>query len=174
MSAQDDQFQLRRRAAEMILGTPDLTDELTDAEARPLVHWGLAQGEVVADRLQAAGAMEALTAAAGPGETLADRMSPVRRVMKTINRLATERHELEPVVVAEEIAYILELAARLPDPPPQGVLPTTLAELAGWQVEMDNQAFVWALLTLLGVEPAIEQHTDERELWGGREHGENE
>mgnify|MGYP000358519673 CR=1 FL=1 len=49
MSAQSDQSQLRRRAAEMILGTPDLTDELTDAEARPLLHWGLAQAEFAAE-----------------------------------------------------------------------------------------------------------------------------
>jgi hypothetical protein len=174
MSAQDDPGQLRQRAAETILGTPDLTDELTDAEARPLVHWGVAQAEVAAEQAQAPGALERLAAAAGPGETLADRMSPVRRVMKAINRLAAERHELEPAVVAEEIAYILELAARLPDPPPQDILHTTLAELAGWQAEMDNLAFVWALLTLLGVESETEQQADSAEQWGEREHGENE
>jgi hypothetical protein len=157
----------------MILGTPDLTDELTDAEARPLVHWGLAQAEVAADRVQAPGAMERLAATGGPGETLADRVSPVRRVMKFINRLAVERHELEPAVVTEEIAYIFELAKRLPDPPPQDILHPTLADLAGWQVEMDNLAFVGALLTLLGVESETEQRADSAEQWGGKERGEN-
>ncbi|MGD8795036.1 MAG: hypothetical protein PVF47_20980, partial [Anaerolineae bacterium] len=80
---------------------------------------------------------------------------------------------LEPAVVAEEIAYIFELAKRLPDPPPQDILHPTLADLAGWQVEMDNLAFVGALLTLLGVESETEQRADSAEQWGGKERGEN-
>ena len=174
MSAQSDQSQLRRRAAEMILGTPDLTDELTDAEARPLIHWGLAQAEFAADRVQAESAMEAFVAAERPGEALADRVSRVRRVVKAVNRLATERHELEPEVVAEELAYIFERAGRLPNPPPKGILSTTLAELAGWQAGMDNAAFVWALLTLLGAEPEGEQDPGNEELQGEKDDGENE
>jgi hypothetical protein len=158
----------------MILGTPDLTDELTDAEARPLLHWGLAQAEFAADRVQAESAMEAFVAAGGPGEALADRVSRVRRMIKAVNRLATERHELKPEVVAEELAYIFELAGRLPNPPPEGILSTTLAELAGWQAEMDNAAFVWALLTLLGAKPEVAPHPGDEELHGGENNDENE
>jgi len=158
----------------MILGTPDLTDELTDAEARPLIHWGLAQAEFAAERVQAENALEVYVAAEGPGEALADRVSRVRRVIKAVNRLAAERHELKPDVVAEEMDYILELAGRLPNPPPKDILSTTLAELAGWQAGMDNAAFVWALLTLLGAEPDIEQEPGDEELQGGKDDGENE
>jgi hypothetical protein len=174
MSAQSDLSQLRQRAAEMILGTPDLTDELTDAAAWPLIRWGLAQAEVVAERLQAANALEVLAAAPGLADSLADGMSHVRRVIKAVNRLAAERHELEPAVVAEELAYIFELATQLPNPPPAGVLRTTMAELAGWQREMDTMAFLWALLTLLGAEPEIEQHSGDQELRGGETDGKDD
>ena len=72
----------------MILGTPDLTDELTYAAAWPLIRWGLAQAEVVAERLQAANALEVFAAAPGLADSLADGMSHVRRVIKAVNRLA--------------------------------------------------------------------------------------
>ena len=41
---------LKKRAAETILGDVDLRDELTDDEAQPLIDFGLAQVEALARR----------------------------------------------------------------------------------------------------------------------------
>ena len=39
---------LRQLAAEMILESSSLTDDLTDEEARPLIAWGLDQADAAA------------------------------------------------------------------------------------------------------------------------------
>jgi hypothetical protein len=64
---------------------------------------------------------------------------------------------LETPNLTDELAYILDLSRQLPLPPARPVTRTALAELAAWQNEMDNAAFVWAILTLLGQEPPLSE-----------------
>jgi len=128
----------RQRAAEMILDMPSLTDELADAAARPLLEWGVGQAEAEAD--------------ASDGDLAAERAGPVRRIIKVVSRLAADRHVLEPEQVAEELTLVLDLADRLPRPPALHARPvrsSVVADLAAWQMEMDDRTFVRSVLALL-------------------------
>jgi len=128
----------RQRAAEMILSTPDLTDELTDVAARLLIEWGVAQAEAAV--------------ATGGTDLAAERAGPVRRVIKVISSLAADRRTLEPEQVAEELTLVLDLADRLPRPPvlqAHSVRSSGVADLAAWQTEMDDRTFVRSVLALL-------------------------
>ena len=128
----------RQRAAEMILGTPDLTDELTDAAARPLIEWGVGQAEAAAG--------------ANGVEPAAEGAAPVRRIIKVVNSLAADRRTLEPGQVAEELTLVLDLAERLPRPPElqgRAARASAVADLAAWQTEMDDPTFVRSVLALL-------------------------
>lgn len=165
---------LRKWAAGMILDTPDLADELTDDEARPLLAWGVAQAEAAAR--QAAVPEQAAAALAGDDlqAALSGRLSPVRRVMKAINSLAADRRQLEAAALVEELQYVVELAGRLPNPPRQVVDAPTLADLAARQVTMDNGAFVQALLALLAGDLEPEKRAPQPNMEAGERDDEKE
>jgi len=82
-----------RLAAEIILESSSLTDELTDKEARPLLFWGLAQAESAVDAVVATqgvpvGHVVAVLPAADLRAVLAGRLAQVRRMVKAISTLA--------------------------------------------------------------------------------------
>jgi hypothetical protein len=163
MSEASNRAQLDRLAAGLILDSASLTDELTDEEAQPLIDWGLAQAvaaavDVANDPLQVA------TAAADQQETLADRVAPVRRVMKAINNLTADRHKLPPDQVLAEVQYLLELAANLPQPPTQpSVEARKMAEM-GWsqhQADLGNGPFVLMVLELLETDAGLSKEAKE-------------
>lgn len=144
---------LQERAAEMVLSMSTMTDDLTDEEARPLIAWAVGQAEAVAREVAAGGARGAAPGAAvpDPAELLADRLTPVRKLVRAVSSLAADRHRLNEEEVAEEIDYVVELGDRLPG---AGMRPRTVAngahaaapDLARRQAEMDNREFVIALL----------------------------
>jgi hypothetical protein len=154
MGEQASREKLHQWAAEVILASSSLTDGLSDDEARPLIAWGLAQAQAAAQEMAAAG----LVTAGLPGDdahnSVADRLTPVRRIMKGVTRLASERHELSPQDLFEELQYLLELARGLPQPPAWDKPEIPLAELAGLQTGLDNAAFVQAILGLLESPPS--------------------
>jgi hypothetical protein len=152
--------QLRQMAAETILEASNLTDELTDKEARPLIDWGLAQAREAAWALALSDSL-AVMSTDDLYPVLADQLTPVRRTMKAINALAADRHGLQPEALVEELQYVVELSKRLPSPPPLVTTETTLAELAAWQTGMDNATFVWAILTLFGSTSALKEKPED-------------
>lgn len=145
----------RRLAAEMILEASGLTDELTDEQSRPLIGWALSQGEAAADALSTSIDLN-LVPAGDAQEMLAERLSPVRRMMLSINSLAGQRRDLDPRQVYSKLETIRALAEELPAPGGASVSDTALAELAAWQTGFDNGAFVGAVLYLVQGMPACE------------------
>jgi hypothetical protein len=142
----------QKLAVGSILETPNLTAELTDKEAQPLIDWGVSQAKAAVPTGLVRHLVVALPGDDGR-EAVLQRTRPVRRVMRAINSLTADRHHLALREVCEELAYILDLSRQLPLPRAGNVTRTALAELAAWQREMDPYAFVWAILTLLGEEP---------------------
>lgn len=149
---------LRRQAAEMILEASSLTDELTDYEARHLIAWCLSQGEAAADALPASGDLGSLPAE-DAREMLTQRVAPVSRLMRAINALAGERHDLSPQQVFNKLETIRSLAEELPMPGGVAITDTALAELAAWQTGFENGAFVGAILYLVQGMPVAEMET---------------
>jgi hypothetical protein len=141
---------LRRQASEMVLEASSLTDELTDEEARPLLAWGLEQAKAAADELALTDQATAALPAEDIRSMLADQLTPVRRTMKLINGLTADRYDLSPEDLFEELKYVVELAGRLPHPPSLTDPQVPLAELTGRQADLDNAAFVQAIVALLG------------------------
>ena len=169
VSEQLDPEVLRQRAAEGILDAANLTDELTDDEARPLIAWAVSQAEAAADAEVAVG-----LAADDVREMVANLVTPVRRTIKILNSLTADRRDLAPDEVVEELQYLLDKARNLPDPPPQEVSHSQLADLAARQGDMDNGAFVQAVLALLGDTPAVQPDKAEQTSMIGYEHDETE
>jgi hypothetical protein len=143
-------MQLRRQAAEMVLGASSLTDELTDEEARPLLGWALEQANAAADKLALTDQVMAAMPAEDVRSMLADQLTPLRLTMKRINGLTADRHSLSPQDLFEELKYVVELAGGLPHPPFLTDPQVPLAELSAQQVDLDNAAFIQAILALLG------------------------
>lgn len=140
---------LRQMAAETILSTTNLTDELTDEEARPLVRWGVMQAEAAAHDLALASQNHEDAPGTDLDDLLADRLGPVRRLMKGINRLVPGRHGLPTEALNEELQRLMALAEGLPRPPLLETPVVPLAELSARQADMDGHAFVQALVGLL-------------------------
>ena len=137
-------------AAEMILETASVTDELTDAEARPLIDWCLRQGEAAASVVEAAAATDPAQAHGDDlREALLEQIAPVRRMIRAINALAGKRRASSPRQVYDELDGIRSLARDLPEPGGAAVTDVALAELAAWQTGFDNGAFVGAIVYLL-------------------------
>lgn len=145
---------LRQLAAEMILESSSLTDDLTDEEARPLIAWGLDQADAAAgavassQRISKANLIPALP----PDDlraALAGRMGPVRRLIKSIGVLAADRYELSSQEMAEELENIRTLAGELPAQAMLSITDIGTAELTARHTELSNVEFVEALLTLL-------------------------
>ncbi len=151
--------ELREQAAGMILEAAGVTDALTDEEARPLVAWCLSQGEAAAEALWASSEMVPLEAGEARG-MVAERVAPVRRVMRAISRLAGRRSVLSPDEVFGELETLRTSARELPVPPGEAMTDTALAELAAWQSKLDTRAFVRAILYLLHAESDTEPSAD--------------
>jgi hypothetical protein len=150
---------LQQLAAEAILESSSLTDELTDEEARPLISWGLVQARlavesVVAEQEAHVNSRAAILPADDLRAVLAERLAPVRRIVKASSALTIDRHRLSVQEVVEELVSIRAMAGKLP----AACLPITgptLAELAAWQLCFDNATFIRAMLVLLHPEPIL-------------------
>lgn len=149
VSEQASLEKLQQWAAEVVLASSSLTDGLRDEEARPLIDWGLAQAQAAAEEVVAPGQIGAGLSDDDAHHRLADRLAPVRRIMKGVTGLASDRHDLSPQELFKELKYLLEFAGGLPQPPAWETPEIPLAELAGLQIGLDNIAFVQAILGLL-------------------------
>lgn len=161
---------LRQLAAEGILEAANLTDELTDGEAKPLIAWAVSQAEAAVDAEAVTGLAAADLASDDLREMVANRVTPVRRTMKILNSLATDRRDLSPDEVVEELQYLLDKARKLPEPPVGDLPDARLADLAGRQGGMDNGTFVQAVLALLGAGPAAQIDKAEQTSMTGEKH----
>ena len=143
--------ELRNLAAVMILGASELTDELTDVEARTLVDQCLPQADAAVDALLALHDPAELS----PGhasEMIAERVAPVRRYMGAVNALVGKRHRLTPKQMLAELEGLQAMAEELPQPPGAPISDGAMSLLAHWPTEGDNLGFVLALLHVF--EPA--------------------
>lgn len=140
---------LRQLASERILSASNLTDELTDDEARPLIDWGVMQAEAAADDLSQVSLDERDPAGSDLGDILAERLEAVRRMMKRMNHLVVGRHALPAEEVLGELQRLFELAENLPRPPFFEEPAVPLAELSARQAGLGNRAFVQAIVGLL-------------------------
>lgn len=165
-------MQLRQHASEMVLEASNLTDNLTDEEARPLLAWGLEQAKAAADKLALTHRFMVAMPAEDIRSMLADQLTPVRRTMKLINGLAADRHDLSPEDLFEELKYVVELAERLPHPPSLTEPRVPLAELSAQQADLDNAAFVLAIVALLGSPSPIGADTRAQIIEAGERSGE--
>jgi hypothetical protein len=154
MREQSNEAHLRQLAAETILETSGLTDNLTDEEARPLIAWGLSQAASAVHQVVATSQAIDMLPQDDPTPALTERLGPVRRVMKAINSLTSDRHNLSSEEVAGELAHIQDLAQNLPSPPPFAAADIAVDDLPARQAGLDNSAFVSAMLSMLGGGPA--------------------
>jgi hypothetical protein len=154
MREQSNEAHLRQLAAETILEISGLTDNLTDEEARPLIAWGLSQAESAVHQVVATSQTVDMLPQDDLTPVLTERLGPVRRVMKAINSLTADRFGLSPGELAGELAYIQDLAQKLPSPPPLAAADIAVGDLPARQASLDNSAFVSAMLSMLGSEPA--------------------
>ncbi|MFZ5915917.1 MAG: hypothetical protein ACOYZ7_03200 [Chloroflexota bacterium] len=131
----DDIEHRRRTAAEMLLDSEGLTDDLQDAAAKKLLAWGLAQAE----RLITA------TTDQDPDQAT----SGLRRVMRRVNSLVARQASLDDAEFAAEVNDLMALAAarlhqrRLPE---TVAAQSLLLERAG----LDEETLVERLVRLLG------------------------
>ena len=96
---------LQQLAAEAILESASLTDELTDEEARPLISWGLVQAWLVAESVVTEQEANVNSRAAvlpvdDLRAVLVERLAPVRWIMKASSALTIASPSL-PLVVTE-------------------------------------------------------------------------
>jgi len=167
MLEQSNEAHLRQLAAETILGTSGLTDNLTDEEAKPLIAWALKQAEAAVLPITAASQTVDMLPQDKVGGLVAERMGPVRRVMKAINSLTADRHGLSSEEVADELAYIQDLAQKLPSPPLLTAADITVDDLPSRQAGLDNSAFVSAILSMLSGEPSSQPQEPEPGVGAG-------
>ena len=148
--------ELRNLAAVMILSASELTDELTDVEARTLVDQCLPQADAAVDALLALHDPAELS----PGdasEMIAERVAPVRRYMGAVNALVGKRHRLTPKQMLAELEGLQTMAEELPQPLGAPISDGAMSLLAHWPTEGDNLGFVLALLHVF--EPAAAAST---------------
>lgn len=96
----------QRWAAESILNSEALTDDLADAEAARLLAWATERAEVLA----------AETAALQPAEAetmLDERLTALRKLVRGINRLAGESQPAGPAQLQSRLARLAETAQSL-------------------------------------------------------------
>lgn len=137
--------ELLNLAAVMILGASELTDELTDAEARSLVDSCLAQADAAVVELMASYDPAELSTE-DAGEMIAERVAPVRRYMGAVNTLVGKRRRLTPAQMLAELDALQTVAEALPKPPSVPISDGAMSLLAHWPAEGDNLGFVLALL----------------------------
>jgi len=137
--------ELRNLAAVMILGASELTDELTDAEARSLIDSCVAQADAAVDVLLASHDPAGLSPE-DASEMVAERVAPVRRYMGAVNALVGKRRRLTPAQMLAELDALQTAAEELPQPPGSPISDGAISLLAHWPTEGDNLGFVLALL----------------------------
>jgi len=137
--------ELQNLAAVMILGASELTDELTDAEARSLIDSCLAQADAAVDGLVASHDPAELSPE-DASEMIAERVAPVRRYMGAVNKLVGKRRRLTPAQMLAELDALQSVAEELPQPPSAPISDGAISLLAHWPTEGDNLGFVLALL----------------------------
>ena len=129
---------LKKRAAETILGDVDLRDELTDDEAQPLIDFGLAQVEALARR----------AAALASAQTMDNSVDNLRRLMKRINRFAAERRQGDPELTRKSLERIARISAELYGEAAPQPSPEALDNFLKVESDLNNQIVVQQLLKL--------------------------
>jgi hypothetical protein len=137
--------ELQNLAAVMILGASELTDKLTDTEARSLIDSCLAQADAAVDGLIASHDPAELSPE-DAGEMIAERVAPVRRYMGAVNTLVGKRRRLTPDQMLAELDALQAVAWELPKPLSAPISDGAMSLLAHWPTEGDNLGFVLALL----------------------------
>lgn len=102
--AQLDPEKLASRVRASLLSDPGLREELTDAEAEPLLQWGAAQVSRIAR----------LAAEQAAPEMLDEAVGNLRRLMMRMNRLIRLRAEGDTEQVRAELDRLTMLGERLP------------------------------------------------------------
>ncbi len=95
----NDTERQRQLAAEMILDSEGLTDDLEDAAAKRLLSWGVAQAERLATQVAA--------------QDLDRSVNRLRRLIKRVNNLAANRASLSDDELAAELDDWLAAASEL-------------------------------------------------------------
>ncbi len=135
---QSDSDKLRERAAESITGDPGLRDELTDAEAMPLIDWGVAQSVALAQR---AARMES-------PEVLDDSLRNIRKIMKRINRLVGARVAGDLDGVRSNLDRLTHLSTKVYG---EAIQPPNLPQVESFVAEqsaLTNQQLIARLLAM--------------------------
>jgi hypothetical protein len=124
--------ELAAHAAQSITGDPSLRDELTDDEAQPLIDWGLAQ----VDRLAQQVMLAQHAAARDSNEVMDESVSDLRKLMKRVNRLVGHRAAGEMDRVDRDLQRLARFSERLygaaVTPPDEARLAAFKTELAGY------------------------------------------
>lgn len=96
-----------RQAAEMILQDERLTADLEDAEANVLLDWALAAAEAaVTARLDRGDSLDR--------EAVAETVSPIRQVARSINDLVAESAPADRGRFLAHLLSLIDAAGRLP------------------------------------------------------------
>jgi hypothetical protein len=97
--------QRRQRAAERILESENLTGDLEDQAARPLLDWGVACAERAAQDTRDLEDEQA-------DDSVAERLRATRQMMRSVSQLALDASNLDPQASAALLDQISEKAAQ--------------------------------------------------------------
>ena len=122
-----------RLAAEIILDSEGLTDDLEDAAAKPLLAWGVARAERLA--------------AETAGHDLDRTVSGLRRVIKRVNNLVADRAILTGDEFAAELDELVTMTSNLTGSTVQGQV--AMQSLLADRDHLDDAALVEQITTLL-------------------------
>lgn len=107
MVSESDTRRREQLAAEMILQSEGLTNELEDEEAEALLDWGLERAEGFARATKGLVEEEARSALEADIEW-------VKRVMKAVNGLVGERFDMADDKMLEELLHLISLIENKP------------------------------------------------------------
>ena len=128
--------EMEKRAAESILGDPGIRDEMTDAEARPLIDWGLSQVAALVARAQYYATPELLD----------DPVGDLRKLMKRINRLIGHRTQGDEDRVRKGLERLAVLSERVYGEAAPKVAPGDLDRLYEEMKALSNEQVVQKLV----------------------------
>ena len=129
----DETERQERLAAEIILDSEGLTDDLEDAAAKPLLAWSVAQAKRLA------------TEAAG--HDLDRTVSGLRRVIKRVNNLVADRAILTGDEFAAELDELVTMTSNLTGSTVQGQV--AMQSLLADRGHLDDAALVEQITALL-------------------------
>jgi hypothetical protein len=130
----------KQLAAEMVLDSESLTDDLEDAAAKRLLDWGLAQAEHMATQ--------------ATDQDLDRSVSGIRRLIKRVNNLVADRAVLTDDELAAELSDLATLAGQTIGLQIQAIGQALLADREG----LDDVALVERITALLTpAEPDTEE-----------------